>query len=78
VVRVALAAPRRTVVLVTVRERAVVSVGAERPEGRGLAADLDDALRGHRLGAPVAAGGLGAAPAEAVGAALAQARRLFG
>ena len=78
-VRVALATPRRTVVLLTVRDRAVAAVTAERPEGRGLAAGLDGALRGHRLGAPVAAGGgLGPAPAAAITEALAEARRLLG
>jgi hypothetical protein len=77
-VRVVLSRPRRLVVLVTVRGGAVAGVAAERPEGRGVAAQLATALQARRLDAPLPLDGLDPAAAAVVGAALAAARRLLG
>ena len=53
VLRLVLTRPRRSVVLLTVRDRAVAGVTAERPAGRRLAACLVTALDAHSVDAPV-------------------------
>jgi lipoate-protein ligase A len=82
VLRLVLTRPRRSVVLFTVRDRAIAGVTAERPAGRGLATRLATALEAHPVDAPVdetalVEAGLTSEGAAEIAVALWSARRLI-